>query len=249
MAEILRDRGFGQSRLTVLAALGGENEKRFSAIADDWSLDVPDFHILAVECVAEPDARWFPRTGGLPDSAFIHDGQMTKQDVRSATLAKLAPYPDAVLWDVGAGCGSVSVEWMRAARSAQAIAIEHNTKRLQMIEANARQLGTEKIQIIDGKAPEALADLAAPDAVFIGGGLTDKDVFETVWNRLRTGGRLVANTVTLESEAKLAELHAMYGGDLVRLAVQVAEPVGKFRGWRASMPVTQWCVVKTGRTP
>ena len=117
-------------------------------------------------------------------------------------------------------CGSVSVEWMRAARSAQAIAIEHNAKRLEMIEANARQLGAEKIQIIDGKAPEALADLAAPDAVFIGGGLTDKDVFETVWNRLRTGGRLVANTVTLESEAKLAELHAMYGGDLVRLAVQ-----------------------------
>ncbi|MFD0917743.1 precorrin-6y C5,15-methyltransferase (decarboxylating) subunit CbiE [Pseudahrensia aquimaris] len=246
VAMLLTERGFGRSKMTVLAALGGEREDRFDGLAEDWAHDVPDFHTLAVECVAEVNARWYPRTGGLPDDAFVSDGQMTKQDVRAVTLAKLAPYPDAVLWDVGAGCGSVSVEWMRAARGALAVAVEHKPKRLEMIGENCSLLGAEKMRIVDGKAPAALKGLPQPDAVFIGGGLTEEGVFETCWQALREGGRLVANTVTLESEARLIALHEQHGGELVRLAVQKAERVGPYRGWRAAMPVTQWLVVKEG---
>jgi len=244
IAQMLTDRGFEDSQMTALAALGGEREERFDGIAGNWMYQVPDFHTLAVECIAGPDARWYPRTGGLPDDAFEHDGQMTKRDIRAATLTKLAPYPDALLWDVGAGCGSVSVEWMRAARGALAVAIEPDAKRRAMIGRNAVTLGTEKIRIIESEAPAALEALSRPDAIFIGGGMTKDGVFETAWEALKPGGRLVANTVTLESEAKLISLHAEYGGDLVRLSVQHAEPVGPYRGWRAAMPVTQWSVVK-----
>ncbi|MEN0040940.1 MAG: precorrin-6y C5,15-methyltransferase (decarboxylating) subunit CbiE [Pseudomonadota bacterium] len=244
VAAMLADHGFGASRIAALAALGGEAEQRLEGLAEAWSHDVPDFHTLAVECIAGPDARWYPRGGGLPDDAFVHDGQMTKQDVRAVTLAKLAPYPDAVLWDIGAGCGSVSIEWMRAARGAIAHAIEPKPERRAMIAENAVSLGTEKIAVINNKAPDACDDLPMPDAVFIGGGATTAGVFEKAWEALRPGGRLVANGVTLETEARLAELQAEHGGDLVRLAVQKAEAVGPYRGWRAAMPVTQWCVIK-----
>ncbi len=246
VAKLLVERGFGDSRMWALAALGGEREQHFDGHAKSWRHAIPDFHILAVECIADEDATWYPRTGGLPDDAFIHDGQMTKRDVRAVTLSKLAPYPDAVLWDVGAGCGSVGIEWMRAARGALALAIEPNQSRREMIATNAVQLGTEKIELIEGKAPGALSGLAVPDAIFIGGGLTSEGVFETCWEALRNGGRLVANVVTLESEARLAALHARHGGELVRIGVQIAEPVGPYRGWRAAMPVTQWSVVKRG---
>ncbi len=244
LARLLVVRGFGGSRMTALAALGGLDEVRFDGTAGDWTHTVPDFHTLAIECVAAHDATWHPRIGGLPDDAFEHDGQMTKREVRALTLAKLAPFPDAVLWDVGAGCGSVSVEWMRAARGARALAIEPNGERRGMIARNCVALGTEKMTIIDGRAPETLAELEAPDAVFIGGGLTTPGVFEAGWKALRPGGRLVANAVTLESEARLTELHAEHGGELVRLAISRAEAVGPYRGWRSAMPVTQWSVVK-----
>ncbi len=244
VANLLADRGFGESRMTVLTALGGEREQRFDGIAENWNQPVPNFHTLAIECKTGKNAVWYPRTGGLPDDAFISDGQITKQDVRAATLAKLAPYPDAVLWDVGAGCGSVSVEWMRGARGALSIAIESKAQRVAMITHNTQQLGVEKMHIIHGTAPAGLHDLLRPDAVFIGGGLMTDGVFDTCWRALRPGGRLVANAVTLESEAKLIELHQQYGGELTRLSVQKAEPVGPYRGWRAAMPVTQWSVVK-----
>ena len=244
VAELLTQRGFGKSKMSALAAVGGEREERFDGLAESWAHEVPDFHTLAVECIAGEGAKWYPRTGGLPDEAFVSDGQMTKQDVRAATVAKLAPYPDALLWDVGAGCGSVSVEWTRAGRGALAIAIESKSERVAMIEENAINLGAEKIAIVASSAPDALNELDAPDAVFIGGGLTTDGVFETTWKALREGGRLVANTVTLESEARLIELHKTHGGELVRLAVQKAEAVGPYRGWRAAMPVTQWCVTK-----
>lgn len=244
LAKVLADRGFGESRMTALAALGGPDEQQFDGHAKDWHHDVPDFHTLAIECSAAPGANWHPRTGGLPDDAFEHDGQMTKREVRALTLAKLAPFPDAVLWDVGAGCGSVSVEWMRAARGALAIAVEPNTARRGMIARNCVSLGTEKMRIVDGRAPEVLAELATPDAVFIGGGLTTPGVFDAAWVALPAGGRLVANAVTLESEARLAELHREHGGELVRLAVSRAEAVGPYRGWRSAMPVTQWSVEK-----
>lgn len=244
VANLLVERGFGKSRMTVLAALGGEREERFDDSAEDWVHDVPDFHTLAIECVADQGAHWFSRLGGLPDEAFQHDGQMTKRVVRSATLSALAPFPDALLWDVGAGCGSIAIEWMRAARGAKAIAIEHVSERIAMIRTNAVQLGTEKIEIVEGTAPAELGGLAQPDAIFIGGGVTSDGVFETCWSALRTGGRLVVNAVTVESEMKLFELHAQHGGELTRLSVQQAEPVGRFKGWKPFMPVTQWMVVK-----
>ena len=244
LASMLVERGFGESRLSVLAALGGPREQRFDGLAADWDHDVPDFHTMAIECVAAPDAQWYPRTGGLPDDAFVSDGQITKRDVRAVTLAKLAPYADAVLWDVGAGCGSVSVEWMRAARGAVSVAIEHKPARLEMIRQNMVRLGAEKMQVVEGQAPDALQGLPTPDAVFIGGGLTTDGVFDAAWSSLRIGGRLVANAVTLESEARLIALQKIHGGELTRLGVQQAEKVGPFRGWRAAMPVTQWCLNK-----
>ncbi len=244
VAQLLSERGFGESRMTVLAAMGGEREERFDGLAKDWSHVVPDFHTLAIECVADDDAKWYSRSGGLPDEAFVHDGQMTKRIVRSTTLSALAPYPDAMLWDVGAGCGSIAIEWMRSSRGARAIAIERNEKRIAMIKENAVQLGVEKIQIIEGKAPDVLDGLEQPDAIFIGGGLTSKETFETCWNALHSGGRLVANAVTVESEMKLFELNEKHGGELSRITVQQAEPVGRFKGWKPFMPVTQWMVVK-----
>ncbi len=244
VAAMLVERGFGDSRMTALAALGGPKEERFDGVARDWSHNVPDFHTLAVDCIAGENARWYPRTGGLPDDAFVSDDQITKQDIRAATIAKLAPYPDAVLWDIGAGCGSISVEWMRGARGALAFAVEQKSTRCAFIKTNAEQLGTEKIEIIEGLAPAAFLDLPQPDAVFIGGGLNTDGLFDAAWSALRPGGRLVANVVTLESEAKLAALHAKLGGELVRIATHKAQAVGPYRGWRASMPVTQWCVTK-----
>lgn len=244
VAHLLTERGFGQSRMTVLGALGGAREERFEGVAERWTQDVPDFHTLAVECIADVNAQWHSRVGGLPDEAFVHDGQMTKRIIRAATLSALAPYPDATLWDVGAGCGSVAVEWMRAARGANAIAIEPVAKRLEMIRQNAKALGVEKLEIVEGHAPDALHSLREPDAVFIGGGLTGDGVFDACWKALRSGGRLVANAVTVESEAKLFALHSMRGGELSRLQVQQAEPVGRFKGWKPLMPVTQWTVIK-----
>lgn len=244
VARLLRERGFGKSKMTVLSAMGGAHEARFDGLAEDWSHEVPDFHTLAIECVADENAKWYSRTGGLHDEAFVHDGQMTKRMVRSTTLSALAPYPDALLWDVGAGCGSIAIEWMRAARGAVAIAIEPNENRIAMIRKNAVQLGTEKLSIVEGKAPQALDGLATPDAIFIGGGLTAEATFETCWQALRKGGRLVANAVTVESEMKLFELYEKHGGDLSRITVQQAEPVGRFKGWKPFMPVTQWTVVK-----
>ncbi len=244
VADMLCERGFGNSKMTVLAALGGDREERFDGVAEAWSHDVPDFHTLAIDCEANPAVKWHSRVGGLPDDAFVHDGQLTKHHIRSVTLAALCPYPDAILWDVGAGCGSVAIEWMRASRGATAIAIEQNTERLEMIRTNSVQLGTEKIVIVEGAAPQALDGLTPPDAVFIGGGLTTDGVFETCWQALRLGGRLVANAVTVESEARLFQLCEKHCGELSRISVQQAEPVGRFKGWKPSMPVTQWMVVK-----
>jgi precorrin-6Y C5,15-methyltransferase (decarboxylating) len=244
VAKLLCDRGFGSSHMVVLAALGGDREERFESTAQEWDIAVPDFHTLAIECVADVQAQWYPRTGGLPDEAFVSDGQITKQDVRAATLAKLAPYPDAVLWDIGAGCGSISIEWMRAARGALSVAVESKSERIEMIRQNTIKLGAEKMIIRHGRAPDLLDELPQPDAVFIGGGLTGQDVFEKAWSHLRPGGRLVANVVTLESESRLLDLHRQFGGNLVRIAIQKAERIGPSHGWRAAMPVTQWCVVK-----
>ena len=243
IARFLSERGFGQSRMTVLAAMGGEREQRFDGTAESWAHEVPEFNTLAVECIAAPGAALLPRVPGLPDEMFASDGTMTKQEVRAATLAKLMPMRGALLWDIGAGCGSVGIEWMRAARYARAIGIEPRADRRAMAATNALALGTPGFQIIEGSAPAALADLPAPDAIFIGGGLT-ADVFEAAWSALRPLGRLVANAVTLESEALMLDLYKKHGGQLVKLGVQRADAVGRLTAFRPLMPVTQWSLIK-----
>lgn len=243
IARFLTERGFGRSKMTVLAAMGGADEARFDGVAESWAHEVPAFNTLAVECIAAPDAALLPRVPGLSDDLFQHDGTMTKQEVRAATLAKLMPMRGALLWDIGSGCGSVAVEWMRAARYSRAIGIEPRADRRAHAAANALALGVPRLQLVDGKVPEALQGLDAPDAVFIGGGLS-RQTFEAAWSALRPLGRLVCNAVTLESEALLLELHKKHGGQLVKLSVNRAEPVGGLTGWRPLMPVTQWSLVK-----
>jgi len=243
IARFLTDRGFGQSKMSVLAAMGGDQEMRFDGIACDWDHEVPAFNTLAVECIAAADAALLPRVPGLADALFQSDGTMTKQEVRAATLAKLMPMRGALLWDIGCGSGSVAIEWMRAARYARAIGIEPRADRRVMAGANAMALGTPKLELVDGTVPDALDGLAAPDAIFIGGGLSEA-TFDAAWTALRPLGRLVANAVTLESAATLIELHKAHGGALVQLSVCRAEPVGRLTGWRPAMPVTQLSLVK-----
>ncbi|WP_341760232.1 precorrin-6y C5,15-methyltransferase (decarboxylating) subunit CbiE [Candidatus Endowatersipora endosymbiont of Watersipora subatra] len=247
ICDILTHYGFGGSKITVLAALGGEKEERFEGVAETWNRNVPDLNTMAVECHVSDRSIWYPRIVGLPDDAFVHDGQLTKQLVRTATLTALAPHPNAILWDIGAGCGSVGIEWIRASSNAHVYAIEYKEKRLQMISENCVALGTEKICIVSGKAPSVLTDLPTPDSVFIGGGLTSEGVFEKAWSSLRPGGRLVANTVTLDSEKKLIALYHDFGGELRRINIQKAEPIGSSSSWRSSMPMTQWIVMKSWR--
>jgi precorrin-6Y C5,15-methyltransferase (decarboxylating) len=243
IARFLTERGFGDSPMTVLANMGGADETRFDAIARNWSHEVPPFNTLAVECIAAPDAALLPRVPGLADELFQHDGTMTKREVRALTVAKLMPMRGALLWDIGTGCGSVAVEWMRAARYTRAIGIEPRADRRAMAAANALALGVPRLELIDGMVPEALDGLEAPDAVFIGGGLSE-ETFAAAWSALKPLGRLVANAVTLDSEAKLIELHNRHGGELTKIAVSRAAALGPHVGWRPMMPVTQWSLVK-----
>jgi len=245
IARFLCERGYGPSRMTVLAAMGGADEARFDGIAESWDHDVPAFNTMAVECVAGPDALVHAMVPGLPDDAFQGDGTMTKQEVRAITLSKLMPMRAALLWDLGCGCGSVSIEWMRAAPEAMAIGVEPREDRRGYAAANALALGTPKLDLRTGTAADHIDNLPAPDAVFFGGGL-DMDVLEKAFAALKPHGRLVANAVTLESEAILLEAASKLGGGLVRLQVARAEPVGQMSGWRAAMPVTQFSVRKGG---
>ncbi len=243
IARFLSERGFGASPMTVLANMGGPEERRFDGTAESWDHVVPAFNTLAVDCVAAPDAALMPRVPGLADDLFQHDGTMTKQEIRAVTVAKLMPMRGALLWDIGTGCGSVAVEWMRAAHYARAIGIEPRADRRAMAAANALALGAPRLELIDGEAPAALQGLAAPDAIFVGGGLS-REVFAAAWDALKPLGRLVANSVTLESEATLLALYKAHGGQLAKLSVARAEPVGGLTGWRPAMPVTQWSLVK-----
>ncbi|MCG7573595.1 precorrin-6y C5,15-methyltransferase (decarboxylating) subunit CbiE [Phaeobacter sp. CNT1-3] len=243
IAAFLTDRGFGKSRMTVLSNMGGADEARFEGVAEAWDHEVPPFNTLAVECVAAPDAALLPRVPGLADELFQNDGTMTKQEVRAATLAKLMPMRGALLWDIGTGCGSVAVEWMRAAAYARAIGIEPRADRRALAAANALALGVPKLQLVEGKVPDALAGLPAPDAVFIGGGLS-RETFEHAWNALRPLGRLVANAVTIESETTLVALQKEFGGELVKISVQRAEAIGPLSGWKPLRTVTQWSLIK-----
>lgn len=241
VAGVLAARGYGGSRITVLERMGGPFERRCA-----WDEpDIAGLNTLAVECVADPGAPLLPRSPGLPDEAFHHDGQLTKREVRAATLAALAPVPGQLLWDVGAGCGSIAIEWMRHHPACRAIAIEPRRDRLALIAANAEGLGCPDLTIVEGKAPAALEGLPPPDAVFIGGGVSAPGVFETCWQALPHGGRLVANAVTIEGEQTLLSAYAKLGGSLTRIAISRAEPIGPFSGWRPLMPVTQLALLKT----
>jgi precorrin-6Y C5,15-methyltransferase (decarboxylating) len=244
-AELTR-LGWGPSRVVALEHMGGARERVVEATAEHWSANsVADLNTVAVECRSGPTAVSRPRLPGLPDDSFTHDGQLTKREVRAMTLAALAPLPGERLWDVGAGCGSIAIEWLRAGRQLCAVAIESDPQRRQFIAENAVALGVPELKMVAGTAPAALDDLPTPDAVFIGGGLTSAGLVERCWEALPAGGRLVANVVTVEGEAKLAQWHAQLGGSLSRVAVSRAEPVGPFLGWRPLMPVTQWAVVKS----
>lgn len=244
VAQLLVQRGFGRSQMTVLERMGGSNERMIEGVATSWQADVADLNTIAVECIADTAIVPLPRIPGLPDTAYHHDGQLTKREVRAMTIAALVPTPLALLWDVGAGCGSIGIEWMRSHPLCRAIAIEQNPSRLRYIADNAAALGTPNLHIVQGVAPIALLSLESPNAIFIGGGATAEGLFETCWQALQEGGRLVANAVTIESEQKLLQWRDRVGGTLTRIAIQRAEPVGTFLGWRALAPVTQWAVVK-----
>jgi precorrin-6B C5,15-methyltransferase / cobalt-precorrin-6B C5,C15-methyltransferase len=245
VARCLTARGYGRSRLTALAQLGGPAEHSSTGAAATWPLEDTDpLVVTAVEVLAEPGTVPLPTVPGLPDEAFEDDGQLTKRDVRAVTLARLGPLPDQLLWDVGAGSGSIGIEWMRTHPSCRAVAVESRPDRAQRIRRNSGRLGVPGLRVVEGHAPEALATLPTPDAVFVGGGATTPELLATCWAELPEGGRLVANAVTVESEAVLAGWFARVGGELVRIGVQRAEPVGSFTGWKAAMPVTIWSVVK-----
>ncbi|WP_328936705.1 precorrin-6y C5,15-methyltransferase (decarboxylating) subunit CbiE [Streptomyces tauricus] len=247
VAALLRDRGFGPSRLRVLEQLGGAKERTTDEVtADDWAHPSGDpLNIVAVECRRAPDALRLGAVPGLPDDAYEHDGQLTKRHVRAATLGALAPAPGELLWDIGGGSGSIAIEWMRTHPSCRAVSVERDPARAERITRNADRLGVPGLRVVTGAAPAVLAELPPPAAVFIGGGLTAPGLLDACWDALPAGGRLVANTVTLESEALLADAYRRRGGELVRLAVAHAVPVGGFTGWRQAMPVTQWAAQKT----
>lgn len=245
LAALLVQRGFAGSRLTVLEALGGPRERVRTAPAEGFALtDVDPLNLIALEVAAAPGAQVVPLTPGLDDNAFAHDGQITKADVRALTLSALAPLPGERLWDIGSGSGSVAVEWCLRHGANTAVAVETRADRAARIAANAARFGCEGLTRVEGRAPEALKGLPPPDAVFIGGGLTGAGVFETAFAALPAGGRLVANGVTLESEARLAALFQAHGGELKRLSIARLDRVGGFHAWRPALPVTQWRVVK-----
>lgn len=245
LAALLVDQGFGASQLQVLEHLGGPLERRISGRAQDWSLaEAAALNLVAIEVLSETGEAGLPLTPGLPDSAYRHDGQLTKRDVRAVTLARLAPRPGELLWDVGAGCGSIGIEWARSHLRCRVLAIEVDAGRQAHILHNRDQLGAPALQLVAGQAPEALAGLATPDAIFIGGGLTAPGVLDACWTALRPGGRLVANAVTLQTEAALVAFRERHGGDLTRLQVAQAQPLGAFDTWRAALPITLLDVVK-----
>ena len=242
LAHLLTQRRFGTSKLIVLEHMGGTNERRVEGIAASWRHpDCADLNVIAVECVG---SSGLSTLAGLPDDAFDHDGQLTKRDVRAITLARLAPQPGQILWDVGAGCGSISIEWMRSHPTCRAIAIEANEKRQSLIVQNAKALGVPGLKLIAGKAPMALNGLESPDAIFIGGGLTIPKVPQICWDALKPGGRLVANAVTVESVALLHQLQQIWGGELTQIQVSHSEALGRFHVLRAALPVMVWVVVK-----
>jgi precorrin-6Y C5,15-methyltransferase (decarboxylating) len=247
VAAFLTGAGFGKSAITVFEHMGGPKEARLDGLAENWThAPGADFNTVAVQLSTPDRPVAFGATPGLDDAFFENDGQLTKREIRATTLAALRPGPGQLLWDVGAGSGSIGIEWMRSDPQARAIAIEPKAERVARIRRNAETLGTPFLRIVEGQAPDALDGLEEPDAIFLGGGITAPGLLEICWNALKGGGRLVANVVTLEGEAELTEARSMLGGELIRIAVSRLEPVGPYHGWRPLMPVTQWICRKPG---
>ncbi|HEX3935867.1 MAG TPA: precorrin-6y C5,15-methyltransferase (decarboxylating) subunit CbiE [Xanthobacteraceae bacterium] len=245
LAMLLVEAGFGASRLTVLEALGGPRERIRRTTAAGYEFGTVDpLNVVAIEVTEAPDARVLPRTPGLRDDLFEHDGQITKRDIRAVTLSSLAPRRGELLWDIGAGSGSVAIEWLLADPAMRAIAVERRADRAARIRRNAAAFGVPGLEIIEGAAPGALSGLETPHAIFVGGGAGDPGTLDAAARALSSGGRLVVNAVTLETEALLLARHAAFGGELIRIAVSRAAPVGEKTGWRAAMPVTQWLWTK-----
>lgn len=245
LAAYLDSRGFGPSRLTVLEALGGPNERVRAAIAADFVLaEIQPLNLVGVEVLAGPDAKIIPLSCGLPDTLFENDGQLTKREIRAMTLSALAPRAGERLWDVGGGSGSISIEWMLRHPDNRAIMFEPHADRAASAARNACALGVPGLAIVGRRAPEGLRGLPAPDAIFLGGGASDPEMIPTAWAALRPGGRLVANAVTIDTEIVLARAQAELGGTLTRLSVERLEPIGSLQGFKPARTITQWAVVK-----
>lgn len=251
VAALLAAAGWGPSPMTVLAHLGGPREEVMLATAQDWDeRTTADLNTIAVECVPGPGVRPLSLVAGLPDDAFENDGQLTKREVRAMTLARLAPLPGETLWDIGAGSGAVAIEWLRACRDGSAAALEREPRRAAMIARNAAMLGVPGLEIVVGAAPQAICrippHLVPPDAIFVGGGVGEGELLPAMWAALRPGGRLVANVVSLAGERALLAWQAAHGGELTRIAVSRAEPLGGTQAWRPLLGVTQLTAVKPG---
>jgi precorrin-6B C5,15-methyltransferase / cobalt-precorrin-6B C5,C15-methyltransferase len=245
VARLLSETGFGGSHMTVLEALGGANERVRATTAENFALTgIAALNTVAVEVEAGPTARVIPFGFGFDDALFEHDGQITKREIRAVTLSSLSPCRGQLLWDIGAGSGSVAIEWMLAHPSLRAIAIETRADRAARIARNAAALGVPGLELVEGHAPEVLTGLAAPNAIFIGGGASQGGVLDAALRALCCRGRLVVNAVTLQTEAELIARHAELGGTLTRIAIARADAVGGKTAWRAAMPVTQFVWVK-----
>jgi len=249
VANLITQAGFGPTRLTVLEALGGPRERMRTTTAEAFGLEATGpLNIIAADVVAGPDAKPLAYASGLDDAHFENDGQLTKREIRAVTLSALSPRPGDLLWDVGLGSGSVAIEWLLAHPANRAIGLERDPMRAARAARNAISLGVPHLDIRGGAAPEGLAGLPAPDAIFIGGGAASPGVIPAAWDALKPGGRLVVNGVTLETDAVLIAAHAQFGGNLTRISIDRAAPVGTRFGWRPAMPVMQWSACKPGET-
>jgi precorrin-6Y C5,15-methyltransferase (decarboxylating) len=245
LARLLLQSGFGASSLTVLEALGGARQHIRTSSAVDFNLGMVDpLNTVAIEVKAAADARVIARSPGLADDLFEHDGQITKREVRAVTLSSLAPRRGELLWDIGAGSASVAIEWMLADPSMRAVAVERRADRAARIRRNAAAFGVPGVDVVEATAPTALSGLPSPDAIFIGGGAGEPGMLDLAIAALRSGGRLVVNAVTLETEALVMAQHLARGGELLRIAISRTSAVGEKTGWRSAMPVTQWIWTK-----
>lgn len=240
VASLLKANGYGDSAIAVFEHMGGPKEKRHDGVARTWRRKTADLNTIAVVCRVDTGANRLMRPAGLPDDVYQHDGQLTKREVRAITIAALSPAPGEVMWDVGAGAGSIAIEFLRAEPTARAFAIEQNPKRIANIIANGENLGVRNLNIIEGSAPTALKGLAKPDVIFVGGGVSNAKVLQACWRALPSGGRLIANAVSMEGEAQLFAFMQRHGGEMTRIAISHLDGMGDLHAWRAMRAVSQY---------